>query len=412
MVTPSKDVPFALAKLNPVKAAHVVVVVDSTAAEVETSVVVVTTKNELTSCKLRGRSAPFFMLKIFAILFGLLTLPIGELSAQVIPVKKIVLPPALNEISGLSFVNDTLYAINDGGNPAEILAIDTNNGQVARRIHIRHSGNIDWEDMASDGQYLYIGDIGNNQGTRTDLRILRIPIASMTQDTVEADTIGFAYSDQNQFNPAPFQTPFDAECIMVERDSITLITKRWNDGNGTIYRIPRTPGNHLVDPGPTLPLQGLCGGGTFRSGEIFLIGYPFSSNHSLVWKYDRQTSTSLVREPVILDHFQAEAICEAPGGRFWVAHESGNGIPATLYVLLDLQFLNILEPSHFEGIRVEGRTLVHDDPSMHELWVIENSGKVIYHEERLWVGSYTIPGRESVWVVIQKNGALYRYWVP
>ena len=387
--------------------------VDSTAAEVETSVVVVTTKNELTSCKLRGRMAPFFMSKIFAILIGLLTLSIGNLHAQVIPVKKIILPPALNEISGLSFVNDTLYGINDGGNPAEILAIDTSNGQVIRRIHVRHSGNIDWEDLTSDGQYLYIGDIGNNQGTRTDLRILRIPIASLTQDSVDADTIGFVYSDQNQFNPAPFQTPYDAESIMVERDSITLITKRWNDGKGTVYRIPRIPGNHLVDPGPTLPLQGLCGGGTSRSGKIFLVGYPFTSSHSLVWKYDKQTSTSLVRETVILDHFQAEAICEAPGGRFWVAHESGNGIPATLYVLSDLTILNMPEVIRMEGLRIQGRTLLHDESSIHKLWVFNNSGKcILYEEERLWEEPFTIPGRESVWVVIQKNGVLFRYWVP
>lgn len=81
----------------------------------------------------------------------------------------------LSELSGLTRSNVTpgiYWAINDGDNPAEIIAID---GQARTKAWFTVGGvrNIDWEDIANyrDGgrNYLAIADSGDNGGLRTDL---------------------------------------------------------------------------------------------------------------------------------------------------------------------------------------------------------------------------------------------------
>lgn len=81
----------------------------------------------------------------------------------------------LSELSGLTRSNispDLYWAINDGDNPAEIIAID---GQARTKGWFSVDGirNIDWEDIANyrdqGRNYLVIADSGDNGGLRTDL---------------------------------------------------------------------------------------------------------------------------------------------------------------------------------------------------------------------------------------------------
>ena len=78
----------------------------------------------------------------------------------------------LGEISGLAASHvheDVLWVINDGGNPAEIFAINRR-GRLLARYDVRGARNIDWEDLASfdlDGRhYLLVADTGDNGGKR------------------------------------------------------------------------------------------------------------------------------------------------------------------------------------------------------------------------------------------------------
>ena len=80
----------------------------------------------------------------------------------------------LGEISGLAASHvheDVLWVINDGGNPAEIFAINRR-GRLLARYDVRGARNIDWEDLASfslDGKhYLLVADTGDNGGLRRD----------------------------------------------------------------------------------------------------------------------------------------------------------------------------------------------------------------------------------------------------
>ena len=83
----------------------------------------------------------------------------------------------LNELSGLTRSNthkDIYWALNDGDNPSELIAIDSQ-AQTKSILEIEGVRNIDWEDIATfkhnNENYLAIADTGDNGGIRSELFI-------------------------------------------------------------------------------------------------------------------------------------------------------------------------------------------------------------------------------------------------
>jgi hypothetical protein len=81
----------------------------------------------------------------------------------------------LNELSGITRSKshpEIFWAINDGSNPAEIIAIDAQ-ARTKNRYTLDGVSNIDWEDLAAFSDqgrnYLVIADTGDNGGLRTEL---------------------------------------------------------------------------------------------------------------------------------------------------------------------------------------------------------------------------------------------------
>ena len=119
-------------------------------------------------------------------------------------VDKFNLPELVSETSGLIYYNNELITHNDSGNTAELYVINILNGSLTRTISVTNATNIDWEDIAQDDQYIYIGDIGNNNGNnngnRTDLKFYRILKTDFdTSNVVTADIINYSYADQSDF---------------------------------------------------------------------------------------------------------------------------------------------------------------------------------------------------------------------
>ncbi len=126
------------------------------------------------------------------------------------------LADSIKETSGLIYLNQKLITHNDSEGRPALYEIDSVSGSIIRTVAISNATNIDWEDICHDSTYLYIGDFGND-GSRTDLKIYRLPISSYLttlNDTVTVDTIQFNYSDQTDFTPNQFSTNFDAEDLV------------------------------------------------------------------------------------------------------------------------------------------------------------------------------------------------------
>ena len=78
----------------------------------------------------------------------------------------------MKETSGLTFLKDKLYTLNDGGNTNEILKLIKNSGKILSKLKINFP-NKDWEAITSDGENFLYRRFGNNAGNRKDLAIYK-----------------------------------------------------------------------------------------------------------------------------------------------------------------------------------------------------------------------------------------------
>ncbi|WP_299367306.1 T9SS type A sorting domain-containing protein [Winogradskyella sp.] len=186
------------------------------------------------------------------------------------------LDATINETSGLLYLNNTLITHNDSANTNQLFDVDTSTGAVTRTVTIINATNEDWEDLAHDDTYIYIGDFGNFRGDRTDLKVYRISIADYFASTsVTADIINFSYNNQSDFTPSPLATNFDAEGLIHYNNNLYVFSKNWLNGNTDIYELPKTPGIHGISSIDSIAAQGLVSGATYNSldSSVFLTGY-------------------------------------------------------------------------------------------------------------------------------------------
>lgn len=161
--------------------------------------------------------------------------------------KKIAkLPEHLKEISGLTFLNDTvLIAHNDGGNDATLYFLNLLGVQI-HSVKVENAKNKDWEDITSDGKgYIYIADIGNNDNNRDNLCIYKINTFDiLKKESVIAEKISIRYSEQKEFPPEASKLHFDSEALAYYNDSLYVFTKCRTepfDGKSFCYTIPTKP---------------------------------------------------------------------------------------------------------------------------------------------------------------------------
>jgi hypothetical protein len=209
-------------------------------------------------------------------LFFFLMPLIGLAQTPVTPEIITTLSPDMNETSGLANLDGAIWTHNDSGGQPELYQIDTIDGSVTRTVTVSNATNIDWEDIATDGTSLYIGDFGNNNGDRTNLRIykvLRSDIASA--DVVTAEIIDFEYSDQTSWIPAPNNNDFDCEAMIAWNDSLYLFSKNWTNQQTKQYVLTRQPGTQTAQLQGTFDVAGLVTGATMipSSQALVLVGY-------------------------------------------------------------------------------------------------------------------------------------------
>ncbi|MBS1548777.1 MAG: hypothetical protein JSS94_02755 [Bacteroidetes bacterium] len=218
----------------------------------------------------------FFLKKnlLFFILFSFSTFWAQE--EVHFPLKKYkvsVLSDSLNENSGLSFFQNNLYTLNDGGNPSEIYQIDPSTGKIKQTIKIPLQ-NKDWEALDFSDQDLFIGDFGNNTGTRKDLKIYKLPIHNQTIAVDSVQTYSYYYPEQKDFSPKNLNTDYDAEAMIFLNGKLHIFTKEWASKSCTHYLIDST----ITILQPAVKLEQYHTGfvvtdaAYFRS-KLYLLGY-------------------------------------------------------------------------------------------------------------------------------------------
>lgn len=276
------------------------------------------------------------------------------------------LSPSLGESSGLLFLNGKIITHNDSGGDAALFEIDSLTGNFSRKVVIANAGNNDWEDITADSNYIYIGDIGNNAGDRTNLRIFRISqndYWNTPNDTIFADTIRFAYADQTVFTYQPEATNYDCEALASIGDSLYLFTKNWVNAKTYIYVLPKQPGDYLVPKSDSIFVQGLITGADFHapSNRLILCGYtqfPFvvEMNQPLANPFHQNSFVRYNLPNTAL--IQLEAIVAFADNQYYLTAETFQSIAVRLYRLSGKNGLNSI--SEISNVP---QTLIQPNPS-------------------------------------------------
>lgn len=208
-------------------------------------------------------------------IFLVVTLTISALSfaqqSALLRIKKYrigKLDERIRESSGLSLMNGKLYTFNDSGNTPELFELDKETGKIINTIKI-NGKNKDWEALTNDGTDFYIGDFGNNGGTRKDLEIYKV-----TPSNDSARLISFEYPEQQEFIPKYSETDFDAEAMVYLNGKIHLFTKEWAAKSTTHYIIdPELAGKQQAQKTETYKTGFMVTDASYFDKKLYLVGY-------------------------------------------------------------------------------------------------------------------------------------------
>jgi hypothetical protein len=196
--------------------------------------------------------------------------------AEIFKLKKFrvsVLNDSIQETSGLNFFDGKLYTFNDSGNPAQLYEIDKNSGKILKVLKT-DTENKDWEALTNEGKNFYIGDFGNNTGTRKDLKIYKIPFQNNELQNDLMKTISFYYPEQNDFTPKNISTDYDLESMIYLNEKIHIFTKEWASKSTTHYTLdPNNFENQAVQKVETYKTGFVVTDSYYYEKKLYVVGY-------------------------------------------------------------------------------------------------------------------------------------------
>jgi len=238
-----------------------------------------------------------------------------------------------------------LWMLQDKGNPSELYVYSID-GTFENTVTVNNQENTDWEDLSQDTNgNIYIGNFGNNDNKRKDLRILKIDAGSLTSNSVNASQeTTFYYEDQTDFPPKKSNLLYDCEAFVATNDAFYLFTKNRSkgfDGTFYVYKVPNKNGNFKAEKIATLQTCGqykscaITGATLNKNGnEIALLTHdkvlliPFVNDDS--FKQENITIKELGHNS------QKEAITFKSDKELFMADESEKGKKGGKVFMLDL----------------------------------------------------------------------------
>ena len=248
----------------------------------------------------------------------------------------------ISESSGIVFTNGKLWTHNDAGNPPIIFSVEPSTGKTIQTVYIDNYPNNDWEDITADSNSIYICDCGNNNGTRTNLKILKITktdIGNAAIVHVNAKAISYSYSDQANFTESKTHN-FDCESLITIGNSLYIFTKDRGDLQTRVYRLSKMPGEYIVSPYTGFNVNGLITGAAYDpvEKEVALIGYFKGHTNSFMWLLNDFKSDSFFsgnKRRIEIGNggeWQTEGICYDSTGKLFISCEKSGNINSSLFI--------------------------------------------------------------------------------
>ena len=259
------------------------------------------------------------------------------------------LPEEVKETSGLFFHNGRLWTHNDSGGKPILYGLDTATFEVVQRITLANAKNKDWEDVCTDGETVFVGDFGNNKGSRDKLRIYTFPLSDIPAEGdafVRVDTIKFRFGDQTDFTKRK-EHDFDCEAIFATEEHLYLLSKGWETGTTRLYRLSKTPGNQVAEVVNGFDSQGLVTGADYEreSKTLVVVGYSkplYKPFLYLIYDFD-DAGEKLSHRRLEMPQWpgaQTEGICFFGDGKCYLTAETSKAFSARVF---EIDFMKWIE---------------------------------------------------------------------
>ena len=272
------------------------------------------------------RLLPYFFLSVAALF--------GQKITETVP-----LPMALNETSGLATFNGHLLTQNDSGGQPSLYEFNSQ-GILLNTYSIEKAKNKDWESLAQDDRFLYVGDHGNNKASRKDLKIYKIQWNETFFETI--GEIRFRYGLQERFEKRN-RNAFDAEGLVALGNVLLLFSKNRLTQNTEVYQIPKVLGDYELYPKTVVSVNSLITGADYdqKSKVLALTGYSFDGIQYLyrVKNFDAATLNfeRLEKVEIPYPNAQIEAVKVIDAQHFWVTSEEEQTYHQPVLLKIDWQ---------------------------------------------------------------------------
>ncbi|HEX8561590.1 MAG TPA: T9SS C-terminal target domain-containing protein [Flavobacterium sp.] len=237
------------------------------------------------------------------------------------------LPDTIPEGSGLLAWNNLLWTHNDSGS-AKLYALSPQTGEIVANYTLPDVENNDFEDLADDDHFFYVGAIGNNAHQRDTVAIHRILKSDLLLHKFNSESISviwpetFTQKRQQKIN-------FDCEAMVVVGDSIYLFTKEWEERRRTrIFSVPAKPGIHVAKYKGSMQTNVLITGASYHRAtrKLILCGHTLLLAPFLI-EFDDVQGTDFFQNPgrkIRLKRMlrQIEGVTTFDGRTYYVINET------------------------------------------------------------------------------------------
>lgn len=278
-------------------------------------------------------------MRISLFCFGLLLLAPYTSANQKIAFKKVCdLPKALHESSGLLEYHGLLWTHADSGDE-RLYGLDPVSCKPKTILRIKNSKNRDWEAITADKHFIYVADIGNNNGTRRNLVIYRLNVHDINwrhkQQRIAAKKIFLSYPEQRHFKSTPRNTPFDAEAIIADHNKLYVITKNWRNHDSYVYELPNKPGRYQAIRISKLSNAGLITDANLSHHELTLLGYSIAlwglQPYLLTYHWPLNAQPFALKKQYLKLTGQTEGLSSTNNTHWYVSREYAFAKPATIF---------------------------------------------------------------------------------
>ena len=225
----------------------------------------------------------------------------------------------LLEASGLEYSTKNpghLWTHNDSQGQPSLYLMDTL-GEVKLTVYLKGAENYDWEDITSDGEHLYIAEIGDNRAERESIKIFMLEEPKLrTEDSI-------AINDWLEMELTYSNGARDAETLMYDFQTGELVIVSKRDESCYLYSFMFEAGTtKSIEPKGQINLRMFTAGDINKEGEMLIKNYNTifywpASNLSVKERFVKGPEFTI---PYVVEP-QGEAITFAPDKSFYTVSE-------------------------------------------------------------------------------------------